>query len=169
MNRREFIRNTPLAASRLTLVPSLAWAAETNFPIVRIPAAKRKFKSPAMGKAIIQVLSSIRNRERAWMFRNCFPNPLDTAVDFEVVNGRPDTYVITGAIGAMRLRDSSAQVNPYRSLMRDDPQLQQLIAGVINRQTRNPPLVTCAYVAFYGAKSHKIGRQFDPFLSCLAS
>ena len=72
------------------------------------------------------------------MFRNCFPNPLDTAVDFEVVNGRPDAYVITGAIGAMRLRDSSAQVNPYRSLMRDDPQLQQLIAGVINRQDAQP-------------------------------
>ncbi len=30
------------------------------------------------------------------MFGNCFPNTLDTTVDFEIVNSRPDTYVITG-------------------------------------------------------------------------
>ena len=70
------------------------------------------------------------------MFGNCFPNTLDTTVDFEMVNGRPDTYVITGDIDAMWLRDSSAQVYPYLQLMKDDQPLQQLIAGVINRQTR---------------------------------
>ena len=70
------------------------------------------------------------------MFGNCFPNTLDTTVEFEMLEGRPDTYVITGDIDAMWLRDSSAQVWPYLPLMRDDPALQQLIAGVINRQTR---------------------------------
>jgi len=70
------------------------------------------------------------------MFENCFPNTLDTTVDFEMVDGRPDTYVITGDIDAMWLRDSSAQVWPYLALMHEDPQLQQLIAGVINRQSR---------------------------------
>jgi meiotically up-regulated gene 157 (Mug157) protein len=52
------------------------------------------------------------------------------------MEGRPDTYVITGDIDAMWLRDSTAQVWPYLPLMREDPKLQQLIAGVINRQTR---------------------------------
>ncbi len=70
------------------------------------------------------------------MFENCFPNTLDTTVDFEVVNGRPDTYVITGDIDAMWLRDSTAQVWPYLPLMKNDSNLQQLIAGVINRHTR---------------------------------
>ncbi len=70
------------------------------------------------------------------MFENCFPNTLDTTVDFEVVDGRPDTYVITGDIDAMWLRDSTAQVWPYLPLMKNDSNLQQLIAGVINRQTR---------------------------------
>jgi len=70
------------------------------------------------------------------MFSNCFPNTLDTTVEFEMVGGRPDTYVITGDIDAMWLRDSSAQVWPYLPLMGEDPNLQLLVAGVINRQTR---------------------------------
>ncbi len=80
--------------------------------------------------------ANIGNKELAWMFGNCFPNTLDTTVDFSIVDGRPDTYVITGDIAAMWLRDSSAQVYPYLSLMKDDAPLQQLIAGVINRQTK---------------------------------
>ncbi len=51
-------------------------------------------------------------------------------------DGRPDTYVITGDIDAMWLRDSTCQVWPYLPLMKDDDKLRQLIAGVINRQTR---------------------------------
>jgi uncharacterized protein len=136
MNRRTFIRNTSLVASTLALAPSLGWAVETNFPIVRTPESKRKFRSPAVEKTIARVQSAIGNKELAWMFGNCFPNTLDTTVDFEIIYGKPDTYVITGDIDAMWLRDSSAQVYPYLSLMEDDPALQQLIAGVINRQTR---------------------------------
>ena len=136
MNRREFIRNTSLVASSLALAPSLAWSAETAFPVVRPSADRRKFKSPAVERTIARVQAGTGNQELAWMFGNCFPNTLDTTVDFSVVNGRPDTYVITGDIDAMWLRDSSAQVWPYLPLMAEDPQLQQLIAGVINRQTR---------------------------------
>src|SRR5450432_903489 len=135
MNRREFIRNTSLVASTLIASP-VSWAAETGFPVVRTPVAKRKFNSPAVERTIEKVKSSIGNKEIAWMFENCFPNTLDTTVEFEMVNGRPDTYVITGDIDAMWLRDSSAQVWPYLPLMKEDHDLQQLIAGVINRQTR---------------------------------
>ena len=136
MNRREFIRNTSLVASGLMLTPALARAVAADFPVVRVEAAKRRFQSPAVEQTIARVQAGIGNRELAWMFGNCFPNTLDTTVDFQMVNGRPDTYVITGDIDAMWLRDSSAQVWPYLPLMTQDPQLQQLIAGVINRQTR---------------------------------
>lgn len=136
MNRRQFIRNTSLAASTLMLAPSFSWAAEAGFPVVRTPLEKRKFTSPAVEKAIAKVQSAIGNKKLAWMFGNCFPNTLDTTVDFEMIDGRPDTYVITGDIDAMWLRDSSAQVYPYLPLMKDDHKLRQLIAGVINRQTR---------------------------------
>lgn len=44
------------------------------------------------------------------MFGNCFPNTLDTTVDFQIVNGRPDTDVFTGDIDAMWSRDNSTQV-----------------------------------------------------------
>jgi meiotically up-regulated gene 157 (Mug157) protein len=136
MNRREFIRNSALVASSLTLLPGMAGASGTEFPQVRVPEDKRKFKSAAVERTINQIQSSIGNRELAWMFGNCFPNTLDTTVDFGTVDGRPDTYVITGDIDAMWLRDSSAQVWPYLPLVTQDPALQQLIAGVINRQTR---------------------------------
>jgi uncharacterized protein len=135
MNRREFIRNTSVAAAA-TFISSTAWAADSSFPVVRTAEAKRKFKSPAVERTIEQVKSSIGNKELGWMFENCFPNTLDTTVDFEVIDGRPDTYVITGDIDAMWLRDSTAQVWPYLPLMKEDPALQQLIAGVINRQAR---------------------------------
>jgi hypothetical protein len=137
MNRREFIRNTTLAAAAVTLAPAPGLAEMAgSFPVVRPPVAKRKFKSVAVEQTIERVGARIGNRELAWMFENCFPNTLDTTVDFSMVDGRPDTYVITGDIDAMWLRDSSAQVYPYLDLMKDDQPLQQLIAGVINRQTR---------------------------------
>lgn len=136
MNRREFLQNTVLTTAALTLLPSRSLAASTDFPVVRTPLEKRHFKSVAVERAIAQVKASIGNKELAWMFENCFPNTLDTTVDFGTSDGRPDTYVITGDIDAMWLRDSSAQVYPYLDLMRDDAPLQQLIAGVINRQTR---------------------------------
>lgn len=113
-----------------------AAGADAEFPVVRVPESKRKFRSAAVEETIQRVQSRVANRELAWIFGNCFPNTLDTTVDFEMADGRPDTYVITGDIDAMWLRDSSAQVWPYLPLMRDDPALRQLIAGVINRQTR---------------------------------
>jgi meiotically up-regulated gene 157 (Mug157) protein len=136
MTRRSFLQRTALVASATVLVPSL-FAAEAPFPVVRIPEAKRKFKSAAVEKTIAEVQAKMGNKELAWMFGNCFPNTLDTTVDFEIINGQPDTYVITGDIDAMWLRDSSAQVYSYLPLMQEDPALQQLVAGVINRQTRN--------------------------------
>ncbi len=136
MNRRQFIQHSALITAGLTLAPSLARPADATFPTVRVAPERRKFTSPAVERTIARVQAGSGNAELAWMFGNCFPNTLDTTVDFSVVNGRPDTYVITGDIDAMWLRDSSAQVWPYLPLMAEDPQLQQLIAGVINRQTR---------------------------------
>lgn len=135
MNRKQFLQTATLAAAGTWLAPA-SKAAEAVFPVVRTPAGKRRFTSVAVEKTITELQGKIGNKEIAWMFGNCFPNTLDTTVEFQVVNGRPDTYVITGDIDAMWLRDSSAQVYPYLSLLAEDAPLRQLVAGVINRQTR---------------------------------
>ena len=135
MNRKEFLQTSACAAfSSLFASPLLA--STEAFPVVRTPLEKRRFSSKAVERVILKVQAKAGNPELGWLFNNCFPNTLDTTVEFEMVNGRPDTYVITGDIDAMWLRDSSAQVYPYLSLLPEDPPLQQLVAGVINRQTR---------------------------------
>jgi uncharacterized protein len=72
----------------------------------------------------------IGDPELGWMFENCFPNTLDTTVRTGELNGKPDTFVITGDIDAMWLRDSTAQVWPYLPLAKQDPKLQRMLAGV---------------------------------------
>ena len=73
----------------------------------------RTFTSEAVEKVIKKVKNGIKNPELSWMFENCFPNTLDTTVDFEYIDGKPDAYIITGDIDAMWLRDSTAQIWPY--------------------------------------------------------
>lgn len=137
MNRRRFVQQSAFATSAILLSRyTKVWANEKKFPAVRTTESKRKFRSKAVEKVIAEVKGNIGNREIAWMFENCFPNTLDTTVDFTHLHGKPDTYVITGDIDAMWLRDSSAQVWPYVTLCKEDEQLNQLIQGVINRQTK---------------------------------
>src|SRR6186713_1018319 len=136
MKRSEFIKNTGLAGAGMLLQKFSFAAVNEEFPVVRTPLNQRKFNSPAVEAAIIEFKKNISNKEIAWLFENCFPNTLDTTVDFEIIGGKPDTYVITGDIDAMWLRDSSAQVYPYLSLCKEDKDLQQLIAGVIHRQAK---------------------------------
>lgn len=101
----------------------------------RRPAAEeRKFTSRSVERVIARVTKQIADPKLRWMFGNCFPNTLDTTVKFRMKNGRPDTFIITGDIDAMWLRDSSAQVWPYLSLIKEDEALRLLIAGLINRQ-----------------------------------
>jgi uncharacterized protein len=136
MNRKKFIQQSSLASAAL-LLSDLSFANNgSDFPVVRVPESQRKFKSPAIEKLIAEIKKNIGNKEIAWLFENCFPNTLDTTVDFEIINGKPDTFVITGDIDAMWLRDSSAQVWPYLPLMKEDKNLQELIKGVINRQVK---------------------------------
>ena len=96
---------------------------------------QRLFKSEAVEGEIARVCGLLTNERLRWMFANCFPNTLDTTVHYgEDEAGNPDTYVYTGDIPAMWLRDSGAQVWPYVQLCKEDPALQKMIAGVIRRQ-----------------------------------
>jgi meiotically up-regulated gene 157 (Mug157) protein len=65
------------------------------------------------------------------MFRNCYPNTLETTTTI-LADGT--TFVITGDIPAMWLRDSCAQVRHYLPLAAGDKELQEVLAGLITRQ-----------------------------------
>ncbi|WP_161888623.1 glycoside hydrolase family 125 protein [Pontibacter russatus] len=134
MNRRTFLQNTALLSAGVYLSPLTA-AAAADFPTVRLPEAKRNFRSKSVEKAITEFKKNVKDKELTWLFENCFPNTLDTTVTYQLKDGEPDTYVITGDIDAMWLRDSSAQVWPYLHFIKKDEPLRQLVAGVINRQT----------------------------------
>jgi meiotically up-regulated gene 157 (Mug157) protein len=98
--------------------------------------ADRRFSSPAVEAAITRVGARIVDPELRLMFGNCLPNTLDTTVFPGTFEGHPDTFVITGDIDAMWLRDSSAQVWPYLRFCKEDKKLASLIEGVIRRQSR---------------------------------
>ena len=101
----------------------------------RPEVGQRLFTSQVIENKIKQMQKLLANTKLAWMFTNCFPNTLDTTVHFRYFDdGRPDTFVYTGDIHAMWLRDSGAQVWPYVQFANEDPKLKELIAGVINRQ-----------------------------------
>jgi uncharacterized protein len=160
MDRRRFVIQSSLAASALVLSRyGSAFAGTSTYPVVRVAADKRKFSSKAVERVIAEVKGSIGNKELAWMFENCFPNTLDTTVDFSMVDGKPDTYVITGDIDAMWLRDSSAQVWPYLPLCKDDEPLKLLVAGVINRHVKC--ILKDPYANAFYKEEHKISEWKD--------
>ena len=138
-SRRDFIKKGTISAAGLTIAGTgrlFASVSKSDYVSNRPPVSERHFTSKAVENTIANAKAKIKDPKLAWMFENCFPNTLDTTVEFGTKNGRPDTFVITGDIHAMWLRDSSAQVWPYLPLAKEDKQLQNLLAGVINRQTQ---------------------------------
>lgn len=138
MHRRKFLQQSAMAGAGV-LVAKYGFSRSSfidEFPVVRVPVGQRKFKSEAVESLIREINQNVGNKEIAWLFNNCFPNTLDTTVDYSLVGGKPDTFVITGDIDAMWLRDSTAQVTPYLSLCKKDKALQNMIEGVIRRQNK---------------------------------
>lgn len=135
MKRRDFIANSAIAAGGLLFADKLkAFSAQNEFASKRPAVGQRKFVSKAVEAKIAEVKRAIKDPELAWMFENCYPNTLDTTVETGTRDGKPDSFVITGDIHALWLRDSTAQVTPYLSLVKDDKDLQNLIKGLIHRQ-----------------------------------
>ncbi|WP_426334212.1 glycoside hydrolase family 125 protein [Paenibacillus silvae] len=88
-------------------------------------------------QAVLDVLAEadeqLQHRPRLLaQFRNCFPNTLETTTKL-LDDGT--TFVITGDIPAMWLRDSVEQVMHYVPLAKQDTQLQRIIGGLIKRHT----------------------------------
>jgi hypothetical protein len=103
---------------------------------VRPAPADRAFVSQAIEQRIRDAASRIADPGLRRLLEGTLPNTLDTTiVSADGTDDRPDTFVVTGDIEAMWLRDSTAQVWPYLASVRDDADLDRLIRGVIHRQS----------------------------------
>ncbi len=140
MHRRDFINKNTLALGALSLVSAKSVALDfflkEELVSKRPPLEKRTFTSKAVEAQLSEVKAAIKDKELAWLFENCYPNTLDTTVDYEPINGKPDTFIITGDIDAMWLRDSTAQVWPYIPLIAKDDELKNLVKGLVSRQAK---------------------------------
>ncbi|HEM5035674.1 TPA: glycoside hydrolase family 125 protein [Streptococcus suis] len=65
------------------------------------------------------------------VFERCYTDTLDRTIS-QLEDGT--TFVLTGDIPAMWLRDSTAQVKPYLALAGKDEKLRQMILGLVERQ-----------------------------------
>ncbi|KAK4111956.1 glycoside hydrolase family 125 protein [Canariomyces notabilis] len=123
-----------------------------RFPYVRPPPECRRFRLPSLEALIERLKKAIRDPDLFRLFENSYPNTLDTMIKWrgyanktdaatgeQVVTDEELTYVITGDIDAMWLRDSASQVYSYLPLLEpsDDPDsLASLWRGLINSHSR---------------------------------
>jgi len=112
----------------------------------RPKAAERTFNSSLVELVVERLGHALLPQPLGTLFANCLPNTLDTTVlksrrDPGVVFDVWDTFVITGDISAMWLRDSMNQVLPYLRLLnvsvavgREEEELRQVLFGALHRQ-----------------------------------
>ncbi|KIV87864.1 hypothetical protein PV11_03382 [Exophiala sideris] len=111
----------------------------------------RKFSSPAVEQVIEDLYPQIKDPDLAHIFRNAFPNTLDTTVLWHVdgvkthaeksrlVRDRgkwegAQSFIVTGDINAEWLRDSTNQLAQYQHLAKSAPDISNLLLGAINTQ-----------------------------------
>lgn len=123
-----------------------------KFPYVRPPPECRKFRLPSLEALIERMKTVIRDPDLFRLFENSYPNTLDTMIKWRGYANRKDeatgkqvatdeelTYVITGDIDAMWLRDSASQVYSYLPLLEPSTEpnsLASLWRGLINSHSR---------------------------------
>ena len=91
---------------------------------------------PASVQEFMDRITDLCGEEHADWARNftaCFANTLTTTVRRHADG---TTFVLTGDIPAMWLRDSTAQVRPYLAVAGSDPDLADMIAGLVRLQFR---------------------------------
>lgn len=92
-----------------------------------------EMKLPSSVRRLMDQMKELAADHPKWaaVFENCFSDTL-----LKAVRQKDDktTYVLTGDIPAMWLRDSTAQVRPYLALTGEDEEMGNVIAGLVRRQ-----------------------------------
>jgi meiotically up-regulated gene 157 (Mug157) protein len=103
---------------------------------VRPTPENRAFYSSQLDDYLGEISQKISNVEIRQLFINTFANTLDTTAYNYLRNGKHHTYIITGDIEAMWLRDSTAQVWHYLPLAKTSAEIDRLLVGLIGNQAR---------------------------------
>ena len=142
---------------RLLLLTVAASEPQLLLPSVRPDPTNRTFTSKAVDAWIEEYAPRFRSRNLSILWSNALPNTLDTTVASH--NGREDTFVITGDIDAMWLRDSTNQVLPYLRFAAADPPLADMLCGLVRRQARS--VLVDAYANAFNFNASGAGHQDD--------
>jgi len=89
------------------------------------------------------------------LFEKCFLNTYQTTLKKD----EEGTFVITGDIPAMWLRDSSAQVRPYLILAKEDREIASMLKEVIQRQWKY--ILMDPYANAFNRTADNKGHQQD--------
>ncbi|WYZ44484.1 hypothetical protein EsH8_VII_000920 [Colletotrichum jinshuiense] len=132
--------------------PGPASEGRRKFPLNRPRPECRTFRLPAMDNLITRMKSVIKDPDLYRLYENAYPMTLDSMVKWRGFANETDektgekrvtdqelTYVITGDIDALWLRDSAEQISPYLPLLeasQDKDSLASLWRGLINAHSR---------------------------------
>jgi len=119
------------AATAARIIVLTAEAFIMSASVCAAPAPANAVEIVALAKAAAEFHGG--NTDTGQLYAQCFLSTIRNDVTFT-----PDgtTYVITGDIGAMWLRDSSAQVRPYM-FFASDPVVRSMLRGVIAREAKD--------------------------------
>lgn len=117
------------------------------------------FLADLLSRKSAQLRELMGDPELADMFLACMRNTLDTTLTREADG---TTFVITGDIPAMWLRDSSAQMRPFLRLLDSEDGLSDVIAGLVRRQFE------CVALDPYANAFNRepTGASYDPEDAC---
>ncbi|HEX3370344.1 MAG TPA: glycoside hydrolase family 125 protein, partial [Candidatus Cybelea sp.] len=132
---------------------SVRWEGTRSLAILALVALFASHAPPAAAETLVVPLTGKRVRDIATeqLFHTLFR-------DF-FLEDDATTYVETGDIPAMWLRDSSAQTIPYIRFQRPYPVLRARFDGVIQRNARN--VLTDAYANALDADYHVFERKWE--------
>ena len=100
MRRKQFLKHSSVVVGGLVLNPMpiftsnlLGTEIKNKFISKRPAVNQRTFVSKQVELTIQNIRSFIKDEELGWMFENCYPNTLDTTVDYELIDGKPDSFI----------------------------------------------------------------------------